>query len=313
MKILIVCSGKPSNPKWNFKLNRSYVYEQAESIKDLGMEYDTYFIEGKGVFGYLKNYKNIIKKIKEYQPDLVHAHYGLSGLLSNLQRKVPVVTTFHGSDINIKKNRLFSYVASKLSADNIFVNDYQPAKINYHGQRHVIPCGVDSKRFFLIDKYKARKKLNLDLNKKYGLFTGSFDNGVKNYPLAKEAILKSKSTIELLELKAYTREEVSLLLNAVDFLLMTSFSEGSPMVIKEAMCCNCPIVTVDVGDVKKIISRRKNCYVTTYHPEKISECINQILTLDKRIEGKETLNNYSLEKIANRVVKVYQRVLSQKN
>ena len=309
MKILIICSGKPSNSKWSFELTRNYVHEQIESIKDLGIEYDTYFIEGRGILGYLKNYSSMIKKIKSYQPSMIHAHYGLSGLLASLQRKIPIVTTFHGSDINVKSNRVFSYIASKLSAENIFVHENQPAKINYKDKIHVIPCGVNGKIFFPLDKHEARKKLSLEKNKKYGLFTGSFENAIKNYPLAKEAIIKSSNEIELLELKDYTREEVCLLMNAVDFLLMTSFTEGSPMVIKEAMCCNCPIVSVDVGDVQSVIAKTENCYVSIYNSEELSQYIDMVLVLDERTQGRENIEKYSLDKIAIKVFQIYKKVI----
>jgi glycosyltransferase involved in cell wall biosynthesis len=309
MKVLIVCSGKPSNPKWSFELTRSYIYEQSESLKDLGIEYDTYFIEGNGILGYIKNYSSMMKKIKSYSPNLIHAHYGLSGLLATFQGKVPVVTTFHGSDINIKRNRPFSYLASKLSAENIFVHENQPSKINYKDTLHLIPCGVDRKIFFSIDKNEARKRLKLDANQKYGLFAGSFDNVVKNYPLAKEAIAISKNTIELLELKNYTRKEVCLLMNAVDFLLMTSFSEGSPLVIKEAMCCNCPIASVDVGDVKNVIFKTEGCYLSSYNFNELSKCIDNIFELNKRTNGRKDIEEFSLEKTALKIVQVYNKVI----
>lgn len=313
MKILIVCSGKPSNPKWSFELTRSYVYEQIESIKKLGIEYDTYFIEGKGVLGYLKNYASMVKKIKSYQPDLIHAHFGLSGLLASLYRKTPVITTFHGCDINVKKNRKFSYLASKLSVENIFVNETQPSKINYLKKIHIIPCGIDMDIFVPIDKQLARKQLNLSLNKKYALFTSSFETAVKNYPLAKEAIDKSENNIEVLELKDYTREEVCLLLNAVDVLLMTSFREGSPMIIKEAMSCNCPIVSVNVGDVKDVISKTENCYISSFNPIEISQYIDRVLNSNKETIGRDKVEEYSMDKIADKIFKIYKRIINHEN
>jgi len=309
MKILIVCSGKPSNPKWSFELTRSYVYEQAESTKKLGVEYETYFIEGKGVLGYLKNYKKMVEKINLYKPDIIHAHYGLSGLLANLQRKVSVITTFHGSDINLKSIRPLSYMASRLSADNIFVHENQPEKINYKNEINLIPCGVDIDIFFPIDKSEARNKLKLEKNKKYGLFAGSFTNFVKNYSLAKEVLLKSRNEIELLELKGYTREEVCLLMNAVDFLIITSHSETGPIVAKEAMCCNCPIISVDVGDVKSVIYGTKNSYITDYNSNEISSCIDKVLIMDSRTNGREHIAKYSLENIAQKVIKIYKKVI----
>ena len=90
----------------------------------------------------------------------------------------------------------------------------------------------------------------------YGLFSSNFSNKVKNYQLAKKALKHLNKKIHLIELVGYNRDEVNILLNAVDFLLMTSISEGSPQIIKEAMACNCPIITTDVGDVT--VARRSS-------------------------------------------------------
>ena len=314
MKILIVCSGKPSNPKWSFELTRSYIYEQIESIKDLGVEYDTYFIEGKGIIGYLKNYKSMLNKIKEYKPDLIHAHYGLSGLLANLQRKIPVVTTFHGSDINLPSARRFSYFTSRLSSDTIFVHTNQPSKIDYKKEINLIPCGIDTTLFYPIEKDKAKKLLNLKTNQKYGLFTSSFQNSIKNYPLAKKAIEQSKYDIELIELKEYTREEVALLLNAVEFLLMTSFTEGSPLIIKEAMACNCPIVSVDVGDVKDALSKTNGSSVTSlYDANELAQCINRVIQTNQKTNAREKALQYDLINVAKEVLKIYQKTINKGN
>lgn len=87
MKVLIVAS-------YNYGKYSPFVSEQAESVKGLNIQIDYFPVKGKGVFGYLKNRKGLLFKIEEYHPDIIHAHYGLSGLLANLQREVPVVTTF---------------------------------------------------------------------------------------------------------------------------------------------------------------------------------------------------------------------------
>ena len=115
MRILIVAS------KNSGKLS-PFVLEQANALQQKGIEVDYFGIVGKGIKGYLQAFVPLCKKIKEFQPDLIHAHYGLSGLLANLQRKVPVVTTYHGSDINVVEVRRFSKMAMRLSAWNVFVS-----------------------------------------------------------------------------------------------------------------------------------------------------------------------------------------------
>lgn len=104
MKILIVCSGNVSDI--SLQLHHAFIFEQIESVKNrYNIDYDTYFVKGKGISGYLSNLPELKKKIKAFNPDIVHAHFGLSGLLAVLQRITPVVITFHGSDVNMKKTR----------------------------------------------------------------------------------------------------------------------------------------------------------------------------------------------------------------
>ena len=115
MKILIVAS-------YNKSRFVPFIVEQAEALKVAGCDVDWFGLQGKGVKGYFKNLPALKNKIKECQPDIIHAHYGLSGLFANLQRKVPVVTTYHGSDINERKVLRFSKLAMRLSSWNIFVS-----------------------------------------------------------------------------------------------------------------------------------------------------------------------------------------------
>jgi len=309
MKVLIVCSGKTYNETFDFKIDKPFTYEQIESLKKFGVEYDTYFIMGSGLFGYLKNYFALINKIKSYSPDLVHAHYGFSGLLASLQSIAPTVTTFHGSDINLKNNRPFSYIASKLSTDNIFVHPTQPSKIKYKKPANIIPCGVDMKIFFPRDKFESRKILGLENRNKYILFSSRFNNDIKNFQLAEKAISLLNQKVKLIELKGYSRTEVSLLLNAVDLLLLTSISEGSPQLIKEAMACNIPIVSTDVGDIKMVVRNTSGCYITSFRPEDVADKIKKALTFKERTTGRDSIMHLENSAIARKIIVVYKKVI----
>ena len=208
MRILIVASSNSGRS--------SFITQQVESIIEEGIEVDYYWIKGKGFSGYLKNLNPLRNKIKESKCDIVHAHYGLSGLLACLQRIKPVIVTFHGSDIYLNKtNRLFSFITSRLSNRNIFVHPNQVNKIPFCSfKSDIIPCGVDVNIFYNIDKNKARQQLNFKEGVKYILFSSNFDNEVKNYNLAKSAIDLISEKVELIELKGYNPEEVNILLNA---------------------------------------------------------------------------------------------------
>jgi len=302
MRILIVCSR-------NSGQIAPFILEQGEALKRAGVELDYFAIEGKGFWGYLKNRKRLLAKIESFQPELLHAHYGLSGLLANTQPSIPVVTTYHGSDINNTKIYPFSRLCMMLSVHNIFVSEKNRIKSGQTRKQSVIPCGVDINLFKSTDKEQARKTLGLNHNKKFILFAGSFDNSVKNYALAQSVVALFPS-VSLLELRGYSREEVALLMNAVDAVLMTSFTEGSPQFIKEAMACNCPIVSVLVGDVAKIIANIPGCFLTTYEPSDVAAKLQQSLDFGKRTEARNRIVELGLDSVtvANKIIEIYKRI-----
>lgn len=308
MKVLIVCSGNAEN--FDFRIHQAFIYEQIEAVKkNHNIEYDTFFIKGRGVSGYLKNLRAMNSKIKRYLPDMVHAHFGLSGLLACLQRKVPVIITFHGSDGHVPQVRFFSKIASRLSRFNIFVSTVIQKFIYENDRDFIIPCGIDLEIFQPIDMKITREELNFMPDKKYILFSSGFDNQVKNSPLAFSAVEKIELKCELIELKNKSREEVNLLLNACDLLLLTSFSEGSPQIIKEAMACNCPIVATDVGDIKEVIGKTDGCFITSFEPEDVAEKIGIALKFDKRTYGREKIKNFNNKLVAEKVYSVYKKVV----
>ena len=107
MKILIVCRWKVFYPNKFMP----FVKEQGEAIRALGHEVEFFIAKGN----YLKVWMELNAKIWEFKPDIIHAHFGICGLVAALQRKVPVVVTYPGSDINDKRIRPISILAMQLS------------------------------------------------------------------------------------------------------------------------------------------------------------------------------------------------------
>lgn len=286
--------------------------EQAHALQQHGVEVDYFGVVGKGIKGYLKALSFLRKRIKEFQPDIIHAHYGLSGLLANLQRKVPVVTTYHGSDINVATVRRFSKMAMRLSAWNVFVSQRNVELARIHKRYSLLPCGIDVDNFSLQDKSEARDALKWDQNGKYVLFTGAFDNEVKNAPLAQAAV-RLLPNVQLIELKGYSRQEVAMLFYAVDALLLTSFTEGSPQVVKEAMACNCPVVTVDVGDVKERLEKIQPSAIVERNPQSIAKALHVILEYGERSNGREELLRQGLDNrhVAEKLIQIYNNILNK--
>lgn len=308
MKILLVAS---------FNKGRfvPFIIEQAEALKKQGCEIEWLGLQGKGLKGYMKNYPLLKRKVKSFRPDIIHAHYGLSGLLANLQRRVPVVTTYHGSDINDKKVLPLSKMAMRLSAWNIFVSKKTVEIAKPRNKYTLLPCGIDLSDLQLTFKDEARQRMHLEEGKKYVLFAGAFDNAVKNAPLAQEIVAQlHDDQVKLLELKGYTREEVTLLMCVADAFLMTSFTEGSPQVIKEAMACGCPIVSVDVGDVKERVHGLNGCFVaTTREPKELAELLNTALSFEGKTEGRARIivDGLDNELVTKELMGIYNNIKKQ--
>lgn len=307
MKVLLICSKNSGKVV-------PFISEQADSLASMGVSIDWFFIEQKGIIGYLRMIPKFLKKNKSSQPDVIHAHYGLCGLVANMQRKTPVVTTYPGSDINTSYVRFFSILSMWLSKKNIFMGDRQLKKVEKWGnsiKNIIIPYGIDLGSFYAKSKEEARKILGFTNEQKIALFAGRFSREVKNAPLAFSAVNLIKG-LELHELTGnYSREEMCTLMNAVDVSLMTSFSEGSPQFIKETLACGCPVVSVDVGDVKEVIAGVENCYIAERNPEDIAAKLEKVLAKNERVEGSHIVDKYDLKKIANELLAIYISVLQK--
>lgn len=277
--------------------------------------------------GYLRELPSLRRKIRAERPNLVHAHYGLSGLLANLQRLVPVVTTYHGSDINKPSILRFSKIAISLSAYNIFVSQrnidiaLSPNSLiasRLKKRSTLLPCGVNLTDDQLTSRAEARKALGIADDAKVVLFAGAFDNAVKDAPLAQEAVSFASnlspfaSNLILQELHGLTRAEVNQWMCAANCLLLTSKTEGSPQVIKEAMACGCPIVSVDVGDVAERVSGVEGCYVvSTREPSAIAEALKKAIAFEGKTNGRENIIEMGLsnEQVAERLMAIYQSLV----
>lgn len=325
MKLLIVASDKGG-------YFVPFIEEQIATLQAFDVYVVRYGIKGKGILGYLRSLPALKRAIKQHQPDLIHAHYGLSGLLANLQRRVPVVTTYHGSDINKPNILRFSKIAMRLSAWNIFVSKRNIAIAQPKDKYTLLPCGVNIPKPWsemqtqrieqLTLNQWIQEKLNVGV--KHVLFAGAFDNAVKDPELAKSAIAFYNSTftnsqlpianspIELIELKGYNRDQVNALMYNCDALLMTSKTEGSPQVIKEAMACGCPIVSVDVGDVAERLSGVEGCYVVhSREPAVIAEALKKAIAFDGKTNGRSHIIKMGLsnEQVAEQLVGIYNKIL----
>ncbi len=353
MKILVLASDKGGKFV-------PFIEEQIVALQQIGVEIIRYGVTGKGITGYLRELPALRRFIRAERPDLIHAHYGLCGLLANLQRRVPVVTTYHGSDINLPSVRPFSKISMLLSRYNIFVSKRNVSiALSPHSliasrlkkRCALLPCGINIPEPWseLQNKVVGQLTLNqwvqsvLSKDVKNVLFAGAFDNKVKDPELAfaavallqtqcsgaeapvysvkckgeetSEAVISAQTpntSIKLIELKGYNRDQVNALMYNCDMLLMTSKTEGSPQVIKEALACGCPIVSVDVGDVAERTSGVEGCYVVpSREPKDIAQAILQAIAYEGKTNGREKIIEMGLsnDQVAEHLIEIYKQVL----
>lgn len=308
MRVLIVCRYKPHLVGHA----APFIIEQYKALRDAGCEAELFPLQGN----YWKQWKALRKKIREWKPDVVHAHYGLSCLVANMAtRCVPVVSTYHGSDINQPKVRPLSKMAMRLSAWNVFVSNRNMALVGaVEGKKaSLIPCGISLSDDQMQSRTEARKALGWKVTDKKVLFTSAFDNAVKDPELAKAAVTLLEG-VELIELKGYNRQQVNTLMCACDCLLMTSKTEGSPQVIKEAMACGCPIVSVDVGDVAERTVGVDGCYVVpSREPQDIAEALKKAIAFEGKTNGRKHILSAGLtnEQVAKRIIEIYEDIIGK--
>lgn len=291
-----------------------FIKEQVDTIARVAnVRFSVFTVTGRGLSGYAANLPMYYRCLRRNGFDIVHAHYGLSGAFACMQSKVPVITTFHGSDVNQRKQliRLLARFAMQRSRHSIFVShDLLCASGAKYGL--VIPCGVDLKIFKPMDRNLAREKMNLHKDTKYVLFSSSFDNIVKNAPLAVRAVgqIGNAKDVKLIELRGYSRSEVALLMNAVDVGLMTSWAEGSPQFIKEALACNLPVVSTNIGDVEEQVRGIEGCYVCDSHQaDEVADKLTRAIAFGRRTAGRAKVMRLDSRIVAERVANIYYEVL----
>ncbi len=306
MRVLFVSSGNASS-----KSGISPIIEnQGKSLIKEGIEVDFFPIKGKGAKGYLKAIFKLREHIKTNHYDITHAHYWISAIVATFAGAKPTVASLMGDDVKTKEwYKWIIYIFYKFFWAKTVVKSKD--MYNAFGQKGVaiIPNGVDMQRFKPIDREEALNFTKWDRDKKHILFTSDPAREEKNFTLAKEAVdLLNDKNIELHYLKDIPNSNIPYYYNSADVVVLTSTREGSPNAIKEAMACNIPIVSTDVGDVKDVISKTKGCYIASFEPKDFSNKIKLALEFNQRTTGRKDIEYLNETNIAKKIIKIYKEV-----
>ena len=295
---------------------RPFFEDQVRVLERKGVNTTTLTVPGRrsaqdsrSFIDYLKFYYPTIRhSLKDY--DIVHANYGLTGPFALAQPRRPVVLTLWGSDLAGKYSRI-SRICARLSDETIVMSEEMRSDL--WNAAHVIPHGIDMNKFQPIDQNSAIDMVGWDPDSRHVLFPYDPSRPVKNFSLAERVVDQVREEVnvpvELYPVYGVPHEEIPNYMNAADALLLTSQREGFPNSVKEALACNLPVVSTDVGGVRDHLSDVSNSYVGATEQELV-EHLSNVIKSGQRSDGRNHIADLGLDQMAEDILSVYRRALS---
>lgn len=293
-----------------------FIKEQVASLEKLGVSFRLVKIQGKRGYRRYLSYLNSIISINfllltKRDFDIIHIHYGLSGLFLLFNFTFPksrVVLTLHGSDIAGTSRKYMQRFISKRVARRagsiVLVNERDAMEVqSAKSRKYILPCGVDTD--FFRPQSQARRSRQI-------VFPAARHRPEKNFELFQDVFRILQRTIGELEyvcLDGMNRSEVRDTLCQSGLLLMTSTSEGSPQVVKEGLACNIPIVSVNVGDVEKLLDGVPHGFIAEeYNAQELAAlCIKALNVQQPAAGGPERLAELEMDSpsVARKLLEIY--------
>lgn len=297
-----------------------FVKEQIDSLSAIGIKNKIFFINGreKGRLEYLKSMIRLRYFLKNNRFDIVHCHHAFSAIcyiLTGLSKKNRSVVSYQNDPSNELGSKLFRFIQKHTDATIVknLSSSVENQSIFYQ------PNGVNFNFFHPIPKDICLSKLNLDPQKKYILFVSSnFIREQKRYDRFQEVleILRTEfglDNIEELKLINTKRDLVPYFFNAASLHLLSSDFEGSPNSVKEAMACNIPVVSTNVGNVAELLANVSGSYVSeTNDPNELAKLAYNVLIRTEPFNSQEILieKKLDIESVAENIVQLYKRIIN---
>jgi glycosyltransferase involved in cell wall biosynthesis len=330
LRLLAVTNLYPSS---DAPTSGTFIEQQIKGLRQNGLSVDLMFLDriGQGRSAYVGLDRKIKAAVVSFEPDVIHVMYGgiLADKITKAVRDRPVIVSFCGTDLlgeplvgwlqklSAGYNVWASRHAAK-QADGIVVKSKNllhalPDYIDRTKVR-IIPNGVDIERFKPMNKIEARKILGWGQESAVVLFVTVRGHPRKRLGLAEEAVKSigpCGRKIEFRIMQGVPHDKVPLWLNASDALILTSVHEGGVNVVKEAMACNLPIVSVDVGDVRERLNGVRMCAIVESDPARLGRALTECLLQGGRSNGREHLGDVTLVAVSERLKSFYLEILEK--
>ena len=265
IKVLHITNNFPTT---NHPIFGIFVKEQIESLNKLNIKNEVFFINGRenGKITYLKRLRDLRKKLKKKDFDILHCHHSFSAVILLLTFRFysfKKVVSYQNPPEKEGGRLLFNII--KLIFDVVILKNIKlkSNKVFY------LPNGTNTEFFKEYSREESIVKLSLEKEKNYILFMDSNSKRTQKrmdrFDKVIDILLKDENPYNIVPLKLTNtkRELIPFYLNAVSLHLITSDFEGSPNSVKECMACNTPVVSTPVGNVYDLIGDVDGCYIAT--------------------------------------------------
>ena len=235
----------------------------------------------------------IIKRIDLFKPDIIHSHHLwlVSSLLKQISPQIPIVTNCHGSDLRQVRqcNNLREKVVTGCSKlDHVY------ALSNAQKQDIIDLYGIQQEKISVVgagfngDLFKKRTHKHPTTPKCTFLYAGKLSDA-KGVPYLLRAFQKlPHNNFQLDVVGSGTGEEFQTCISLMaqmknrvtyrgvvnqlelaeymqnsDVFILPSFFEGMPLVVLEALACDCKVLSTALPGVLEIMHRSTTDNITT--------------------------------------------------
>lgn len=297
---------------------------------------------------FLKELPQIKRKIKEFKPDILHAHYASSyGLLGALTFFKPLVISVWGSDIyNFPHYSFLNKAVLKFSlsrADKILstskIMSTETKKYTNH-KIDITPFGIDVNTFVPESKIDDDKSLVIGtvktLENKYGI-----DILIRAYHLFRKNNAGTKTNLLIVgggsQMDCLVQLTIDLGINnetsfahyipykdvpsyhnKIDIFVSVSRedSESFGVSVLESSSSGKPVIVSNVGGLPEVVINNVTGFIVTKEDVKATALAIEKLVLDKLLReefgknGREyVIKNYSLESSSEKMISVYNDIM----
>ena len=316
-RVLVVTNMYPSD---DAPARGAFVRAQVRGLEAAGVEARIVYLDGrrdKSV--YLSGRRVVARASRDFRPDFIYAFYGLSGWVSLAQR-APMVLSLAGDDIlgtpngrgGITAKSRAAIVLSQWAASRAAVVCVQSDEMRrrlwtgrLRTRARVVPYGVDALAFSPGDPNEGRRLIGVADGRRLVIFPSTPNEPRKRLDLARAAFEEARALVADSEMRVVTGVPHDLMpayFRAADCTLLTSDWEGSPNVVKESLFCGTPVVTTDVGDVRRWIPMARYSEIVDRSPAAIAAALVRVLATPRREDPAPFAAEFSVDAVTKTVL-----------